>query len=101
MSIQLKVKKEDIPTEWEQGNRVELVPDRRCLLDECPHCGGNGCLVEVRKLLVKFPESGWAMSYLEDELMIDNGEVNHQFREELEKWGVPYIRGMKIQCKKN
>lgn len=33
------------------------------------------------------------MSYLEDELLIDNKDANHQFREELEEWGVPYTRG--------
>lgn len=93
MGIQLKVKREDLPTEWKVEQRVEVVGDHRCLMEHCPYCGGDGCTMERKRLWVEFPKSGWAMSYLEDELLIDNKDANHQFREELEEWGVPYTRG--------
>lgn len=50
-------------------------------------------LVGVRRLVAKSPSGVVMRSYVEGCLMFDNKNVNHRWRQELEKHGVPYTRG--------
>lgn len=95
MSIQLHVKEEDLPVEWKQEIRHFTVNDcERDGVDTCPKCLGEGsCELKVYYLAVQFPRSGWCSGYGTDGLVFDNKNANHQFREELDEWNVPYIRG--------
>ncbi len=93
MGIQVSVNLEDLPKEWKTQTEVT---NGRCLCGPCHFDEGwcdQGPYEQVRELAVKFPKSGWIRSYVEDQLVFDNKNVNHQYREELEENNVPFRRG--------
>lgn len=96
MGIQVHVDKKDLPVEWKKEIRSYTVNDCDYTgLDSfCPYCqGGDMCEREIEYLAVQFPRSGWCSSYLLEDLVFDNKNANHQFREELDEHNVPYVRG--------
>lgn len=93
MGIQLNVELKDIPKEWKRWVKETTYPDQRCMGDECPQCGGDGCETIVRNLVVEVPQIGEVQSYTEDSLCFDNKFANMEIRAVLDYWGVPYTRG--------
>lgn len=85
MGIQVCVELKDLPKDWEVRYDSIEVP----YMDEFT---GETKYYEEEYLAVKFPENGWIGSYAEDCLVFDNKNVNHQYREELDKHGVKYTR---------
>lgn len=83
MSIQCKVELKDIPEHWEK--RYYPVHDYDSYYDTYVQTG--------EELHVKFPESGWCISYSSVHLIFDCGRVNKQFIAELEHNTIPYSLG--------
>lgn len=95
MGIQVTVSLKDLPEAFKVEHRDKEVFDNRCDLyigEHCDYCQGAGCVKTIKELRVKFPKSGWLVSYLDDAIVFDNKYSNDQFREELEEHNVPFTR---------
>ena len=94
MGIQVSVELKDLPVEFKQELIKEEFVRNDCGIYDghCDYCQGAGCHDLKDVLYVTFPKSGKMMSYLDDILVFDNKNANHQFREELEEHNIPYVR---------
>ena len=89
MKNQITVNIADIPASWDIASIPKIVPHYLCEGDECDICYGEGCLMEVSILKVKFPKSGWITSMLSDYLLFDL-DSNHKFKLELMENKIPF-----------